>query len=359
MSLLTAIAPVNIAVVKYWGKRNEELILPLNDSISVSLCMDQMCAKTTVMASPTFTENRMWLNGKEESFDNPRLTGCLEEVLKRLKEESKTKPALEEKLNWKVHVCSKNNFPTAAGLASSAAGYACLAYSLGQVFGVSGDMSKVARLGSGSACRSVFGGFVQWLKGSQDDGSDSYAVQLAPASHWPTLRILVLVVNGGKKKTGSTIAMQRSVKTSDLLKHRVSHSIPRRTQDMIKAIENKDFETFAEITMKESNQMHSVTLDTYPPTVYLTDVSHAIIDLVHLYNKLKGATKVAYTFDAGPNACLFLEEADVPEVLALIKNNFPPSKEEGFLVRSLSNWRPLRRKCRWARVLSRRAPSST
>ncbi|KAG8239593.1 hypothetical protein J437_LFUL019193, partial [Ladona fulva] len=63
MDIITCIAPVNIAVIKYWGKRNEELILPLNDSISATLCMDEMRAKTTVMASPTFTEDKIWLNG--------------------------------------------------------------------------------------------------------------------------------------------------------------------------------------------------------------------------------------------------------------------------------------------------------
>ncbi|KAG8241019.1 hypothetical protein J6590_096261, partial [Homalodisca vitripennis] len=100
------------------GKRDEDLILPLNDSISTTLSMEQMRATTTIMQSPDFDKDRIWLNGKEESFDNPRLIRCLTEM-RRLAGDSPQK-------GWKIHICSENNFPTAAGLASSAAGYACL-----------------------------------------------------------------------------------------------------------------------------------------------------------------------------------------------------------------------------------------
>ncbi|KAL1130886.1 hypothetical protein AAG570_012127, partial [Ranatra chinensis] len=237
----------------------------------------------------------------------------------------------DDQNEWKVHICSENNFPTAAGLASSAAGYACLVYALAQLYGVKGDVSSIARLGSGSACRSVIGGFVRWHRGQLDDGSDSLAEQIVPASHWPNMRILILVVNDNKKKMSSTKGMKLSVETSELLKHRVSHCVPERTQKIIKAIETQDFETFAEVTMKDSNQFHSVCLDTFPPAVYMNDVSHAVVDFVHCYNKKKGQTKVAYTFDAGPNACLFLLEENVQEVLSLIKHTFPPSSDKDFI----------------------------
>lgn len=109
MKIVTCVAPVNIAVIKYWGKRNEELILPINDSLSATLNTDFMSAKTTILASPELKENKFWLNGKEESFDNPRLVNCLKDIRERAKEVS------PELLTWNIAICSENNFPTAAG----------------------------------------------------------------------------------------------------------------------------------------------------------------------------------------------------------------------------------------------------
>uniref|UniRef100_A0A1B6MMD3 Diphosphomevalonate decarboxylase n=1 Tax=Graphocephala atropunctata TaxID=36148 RepID=A0A1B6MMD3_9HEMI len=317
MSIITCIAPVNIALIKYWGKRDENLILPLNDSISTTLSMDQMRATTSIMQSPDLDKDRLWLNGKEESFDNPRLTRCLSEMRKFAGNSTQR--------DWKIHICSENNFPTAAGLASSAAGYACLVYTLSKVLGVEGDVTAVARQGSGSACRSLAGGFVRWASGDKADGTDSVAHQLFTAEHWPSLRILILVVTDKKKKVSSTSGMQRCVETSELLQYRVSHSVPRRVQEITEAIAAKDFKRFAEITMMDSNQFHATALDSFPPIVYMNDVSHSIAEMVHRYNNVCGATKLAYTFDAGPNACLYLEAADVPQVLSLVSRVFPPS----------------------------------
>ncbi|KAJ1523530.1 hypothetical protein ONE63_001379 [Megalurothrips usitatus] len=325
MAAVTCIAPVNIAVIKYWGKKDEKLIIPLNDSLSGTLSMDQMHAKTTVMASPNFKKNCIWLNGKEESFENARLLACLKEIQRRAEQNEANK----ELLQWNVHVCSENNFPTAAGLASSAAGYACFVYALAKLYNVRGDVSQIARQGSGSACRSLEGGFVRWHAGSAPDGSDSLATQVVPETHWPEMRVLILVVNDSKKKVSSTSGMQRAVETSDLLKHRVVHCVPERIAAIEKAIRNKDFPTFAEITMKDSNQFHAVALDTYPPAVYMNDVSHAIVDLIHCLNEVKGSPKVAYTFDAGPNACLYLLEPAVAETLALVNHFLPgPNSQE-------------------------------
>lgn len=318
MKIVTCVAPVNIAVIKYWGKRDEDLILPINDSISATLSLDYMCAKTTIAASPLFKENKLWLNGKEEIFDNPRIENCLKDLKHRAE-----LCGDGEILKWNIHVCSENNFPTAAGLASSAAGYACFVTTLATLYGIPGDVSSVARRGSGSACRSVFGGWVHWHKGSLSDGSDSVATQIAPADHWPEMRILVLVVNDARKKHSSTSAMQRSVLTSKLLKYRSEHLVGPRTTSMVQAIKDKDFETFAELTMKDSNQFHAVCLDTYPPCIYMNDVSHSIVDLVHSYNDFHGCNKIAYTFDAGPNACLYLLKQDVPHVLSVINTAFP------------------------------------
>lgn len=325
MNIITCIAPVNIAVIKYWGKRDEKLILPLNDSVSATLSIKEMHAKTTVMASPNFDEDKIWLNGKEETFHNQRLQNCLQEIRRRAKQKTDNKG--DSISNWCIHVCSENNFPTAAGLASSAAGYACLVYALAQLYNVSGDISGIARQGSGSACRSLYGGFVRWHQGSALDGSDSIATQVVPESHWPEMRILVLVVSDKRKKVSSSTGMQNSVNTSELLKYRTSHCVPQRTEAIVKAIINKDFDTFADITMKDSNQFHAVCLDTFPPNVYMNDTSHAIVDLIHAYNIASGKTKVAYTFDAGPNACLYLLESEVPKLLAVLNYIFPAENE--------------------------------
>lgn len=267
------------------------------------------------------TENKIILNGQKESFDNPRLAICIAEIKRRAKLAGTVK---SEALEWNMEIVSENNFPTAAGLASSASGYACLVYTLAQLFKIQDqDVSSIARMGSGSACRSIHGGFVQWKAGQLETGEDSIAVQIAPETHWSEMRILILVVSDHKKSTSSTGGMAQSVKTSELLKYRVAECVPKRTTAMIQAITKKDFPTFGELTMKDSNQFHAVCLDTYPPCKYMNDVSHAISAFVHQYNKFKGEVQLAYTFDAGPNACLYVLEENIPQVIALINHVLP------------------------------------
>ncbi|XP_029000979.1 diphosphomevalonate decarboxylase [Betta splendens] len=332
---VTCTAPVNIAVIKYWGKRNEELILPINSSLSVTLHQDQLKTTTTAATSRLFQEDRIWLNGKEEDITHPRLQSCLKEI-RRLarKRRNDGDPGVESNsLSHKVHICSVNNFPTAAGLASSAAGFACLVYTLARLFGVEGELSGIARQGSGSACRSMYGGFVQWLMGQQDDGKDSVAQQVAPETHWPELRILVLVASAERKPIGSTSGMQTSVLTSSLLKHRAESVVPGRMMEMNEAVQRKDFPAFAELTMKDSNQFHATCLDTYPPIFYLSSVSHQVINLVHRYNSHYGETRVAYTFDAGPNAVIFTLQQHVPEFVQVVQHFFPPEINGGQFIK--------------------------
>ncbi|XP_071536722.1 diphosphomevalonate decarboxylase isoform X1 [Panulirus ornatus] len=332
MKTVTCTAPVNIAVIKYWGKRDEKIILPLNDSISFTLSQDEMCAKTTVSVSPAFSDDRFWLNGKEESLENPRVQNCLKEIRRRASKR-KFEGYDEDILNWHVHICSVNNFPTAAGLASSAAGYACLVFALGQVYGVEGDLSSIARQGSGSACRSIFGGLVRWYKGELEDGTDSIARSIAPADHFSDLKVIICVVNADRKKTGSTDGMRRTVQTSQLMQHRVKESVKSRIDSMMEAIQEKNWSSFCDLTIADSNEMHAVCQDTFPPCVYMTDTSHAVTSLIHQYNELKIAQgdinhKVCYTFDAGPNACLFVPGAVAEEILAILLLAFPPDSSE-------------------------------
>ncbi|CAG8440420.1 3169_t:CDS:1 [Dentiscutata heterogama] len=335
----TATSPVNIAVIKYWGKRDTSLILPTNSSLSVTLSQDYLHSKTTIRASPDFEKTRLWLNGVEDTDieKNKRLQNCFRET-RRLRKEYEEKLCKDKGADnviplseYNLHICSENNFPTAAGLASSASGFACLTYTLSQLFELpisATELSKIARQGSGSACRSLFGGFVAWEMGSQDDGSDSQAVQVAPQDHWPELEALICVVSDTKKGTSSTEGMQNTVNTSTLLQHRIEHVVPLRMKSMIKAIHERDYQKFAEITMQDSNQFHAVCLDTFPPIFYLNDVSRAIIRVITEYNSSNPERKLkaAYTFDAGPNAVIYTTSENIPEIINLIAKYFPSNE---------------------------------
>ncbi|KAI8980368.1 diphosphomevalonate decarboxylase [Pilobolus umbonatus] len=336
MKTVTCTAPVNIAVIKYWGKRDTELILPTNSSLSVTLSQDILHSKTTISASKEFTHDRLWLNGKEEDITkNKRMHNCFRETralrLEMEKKAATEKKPLEPLSSYPIHVCSENNFPTAAGLASSASGLAALVYTLAQLFELptsTSELSRIARQGSGSACRSLFGGFVAWEMGTKADGSDSLAVQVSPESHWPDLQALICVVSDAKKGTSSTAGMQSTIKTSTLMNERINHVVPARMEAMKKAILTKDFQSFAELTMRDSNQFHAVCLDTYPPIFYLNDTSRAIIQLIHEYNATSpdGKLKAAYTYDAGPNAVIYAPKEHMAEIIQLIGHYFPSDK---------------------------------
>lgn len=121
--------------------------------------------------------------------------------------------------------------------------------------------------------------------------------------------------------------MKRSIYTSELFPTRTKECVPARVNLMVKAIENRDFPRFAEITMRDSNQFHAICLDTYPPAVYMNDVSHSISSLVHAFNSACSQPRLAYTFDAGSNACLFLLKESVPLVLSVIDHYFPQASD--------------------------------
>ena len=213
---------------------------------------------------------------------------------------------------------SANNFPTAAGLASSAAGFAALVRAIADLYELQQsptELSLIARQGSGSACRSLLGGYVAWDHGTRDDGLDSRAREVAPKSHWPDIKALILVVSAAKKGVSSTTGMQTTVQTSSLFQTRSKEVVPKRMAEMEKAIQSKDFESFAKVTMRESNSFHSTCLDTDPPIFYLNDVSRAAIKAVEEMNEKAGRAIAAYTFDAGPNAVIYYQAADEDAVL--------------------------------------------
>ncbi|PSR98030.1 Diphosphomevalonate decarboxylase [Actinidia chinensis var. chinensis] len=330
--MVTAQTPTNIAVIKYWGKRDESLILPINDSISVTLDPEHLCTTTTVAVSPSFDQDRMWLNGKEISLSGGRYQRCLREIRSRASDVEDEKKGIKiTKKDWEnlhVHIASYNNFPTAAGLASSAAGFACLVFSLAKLMNVKedqGKLSAIARQGSGSACRSLYGGFVKWIMGKHDDGSDSIAVQLADEKHWDDLVIVIAVVSSRQKETSSTSGMRESVETSMLIKHRAKEVVPKRIVDMEEAIKNRDFPSFAHLACADSNQFHAVCLDTCPPIFYMNDT---IIGCVEKWNRSEESPQVAYTFDAGPNAVLIARNRKVAaSLLQRLLFHFPPSSD--------------------------------
>ncbi|KAJ1969256.1 diphosphomevalonate decarboxylase [Dimargaris xerosporica] len=333
---VTCTAPVNIAVIKYWGKRDTSLILPTNSSLSVTLSQDDLHSQTTIgIASEWSNEgDRMWLNGTESAItSNARLVNCLKTGRAQRKTLEDADSSLPRWSQWGIRIVSENNFPTAAGLASSASGYACLVYALAQVFELpltGADLSRNARLGSGSACRSIFGGFVGWDMGHSPTGDDSQAYQVAPETHWPDLEALILVVSDLKKGVSSTAGMQTTVETSALAQHRFQAVVPERMRQMEQAILARDFDTFAEITMRDSNQFHAICLDTFPPIFYLNDTSRLIIQVVTAINRMSKRTQAAYTFDAGPNAVIYAPKAHMSHLIQLFAYFFPGSAGSGY-----------------------------
>ena len=304
MQKSTWLATPNIAVVKYWGKRDSKLNLPYNGSVSVT--MDEtVSTRTTVQFLPSLSHDELVLNGKAARKDE---TSRASRVLDTVRQSAGIKT--------RAKIYSENNFPTAAGIASSASGFAALACAAADAAGLrssSASLSRFARMGSGSACRSVIGGFAEWKMGSKKYGSDSYAVQVAPASHWPKLRNVIAITDAGRKLIGSDMGMQLTVSGSALYKERVKR-MPSIIRGMKSAILSRDLEAFLSLAMKESSNMHAVMLDSTPPIIYLNDISREIMRAVHAFNELEGGTVAGYTFDAGPNAHVYTTEKHAEKI---------------------------------------------
>merc|ERR1712226_610991 len=150
----------------------------------------------------------------------------------------------------------------------------------------------------------------------------SRAVQLFPENHWPELRVLILVFSSAQKANSSTGGMQKSVETSELLKARLN-CVTKRLEDLKVAIEGKDFEKFGEICMKESNQLHAICLDTYPPISYLNTQSFELINTIHAFNNHYRRILASYSFDAGANGFLFFEEGTKSKLYSWLLHVFP------------------------------------
>lgn len=299
---------------RYWGKRDAKLNLPTNSSLSVTLSQDDLRTLTTASCSESYTGgDSLILNGESSDISGARTQACFRELRARRAALEAKNSAIPRLSTMPLKIVTENNFPTAAGLASSAAGFAALVRAIADLYELPespAELSLIARQGSGSACRSLFGGYVAWRMGEQEDGLDSKADLVAEASHWPEMRALILVVSAAKKGVASSAGMQQTVATSGLFQQRIAHVVPANMDLMEEAVHSKDFAKFAEVSMRDSNSFHATCADTYPPIYYMTDVSKAAVRAVEQINAKAGKTIAAYTFDAGPNCVVYFLEQD-------------------------------------------------
>ncbi len=303
----TAEANPNMALIKYWGNRDESLITPTNDNVSVTF--DKLKTRTTAAFSDKFKEDEIYVNNRKMITPEELEKSILQLNFLRMK----------YNVSMKAKVVSYSMTPFAGGLAGSAAGLCALATAAADALNLNLDkkeLSILSRVGSGSASRSVYGGFVRWLRGDSIDGSDSYAVQIADENFWPEFRIIIGMVSSSEKKVKSRSGMRLSKATSILYKSRVdySHSV---VNELVKAIHDRNLPRICEIAMRDSNNMHAVMLDSWPPIIYLNDTSKRVINAIHDFNQSE--IKSAYTFDAGPNPAIFTISKYAKEIENILK----------------------------------------
>ena len=298
----SAIAHPNIALIKYWGNRDHDLRIPENGSISFNL--DGLYTKTKVTFDPSLEKDSLEING--QTIGNSEL--------KRVSQFLRLVNEISGK-HYFANVSSENNFPIAAGIASSAAAFAALSLAASKALGLDlseKDLSRLARRGSGSACRSIPDGFVEWKPGRSDE--DSFAASIAPASHWDLVDIIA-VVKGKHKSVGST-AGHALAHTSPIQKARVADA-PRRLDIGRNAILKKDFLALAEIVEIDSNLMHAVMMTSNPSLIYWEP---ATISIMKSIPELRQAgIPVCYTLDAGPNVHVIVESKYVKKIKETLK----------------------------------------
>ena len=298
----TALAHPNIALIKYWGNRDNELRLPVNGSLSMNL--DGLFTRTSVSFGnakfDSLTINSQPVRGKgleRVSF-----------ILDLVRDMAGTRDRAE--------VTSENNFPTGAGIASSASAFAALTLSASNAAGLSlsePELSRLARRGSGSASRSIPGGFVEWQMGSEE--ADSFAFSIAPPNHWE-LSDCIAIVSAGHKKTGSTEG-HAIAGTSSLQSARVADA-PHRLDLCRRAVLERDFAALANIMELDSDMMHAVMMTSSPALHYWQSASVTVMQAVRAW-RAEGLP-VAYTVDAGPNVHVLCPSEVQKEAEARLRN---------------------------------------
>jgi diphosphomevalonate decarboxylase len=308
-SSATAIAHPNIAFIKYWGNKDDLLRLPMNGSISMNL--EALATRTRVTFDLSFPTDLFDLNGKRQSG------AALERVVKHLNLIRGVRG-----VSTHAHVLSENNFPTGAGIASSASAFAALTLAAVAALGLEmpeSNLSRLARRGSGSACRSIPAGYVEWRKGTSD--IDSFASSIAPSEHWD-LMDCIAVIEEEQKKVGSSEG-HAAASTSPLQAARVADS-ERRLEICRAAIHKNDFQSLAEIIELDSNMMHAVMMTSKPPLFYWQPASLNVMQAVQAWRKT--GLPVAYTLDAGANVHVICE-SEKAEVVKRRLSSLPEVKQ--------------------------------
>jgi len=310
-----ATARANFALVKYWGKRDAALNLP--DVGSISITLDALWTETQLALDPSLERDRFELSGRHDARASARVSALLDRFR-----------ALSRRQVF-ARVTSANNFPTGAGLASSASGFAALVTAADRAFGL--DLpperrSELARLGSGSAARSIFGGFVEMHRGERVDGRDAIAEPLMDAARWP-LQVVIAVSDRSQKAVGSTEGMVRTAETSPFYAGWVGNQ-PNDLEAARRAIQGRDFEALARVSEASALTMHGLAMSARPGLLYF---NAATVECLHRVRQLRAAGHaVFFTVDAGPQVkAVCLPEAsdavaealaDVPGVRELVRS---------------------------------------
>ncbi|MCH7902334.1 diphosphomevalonate decarboxylase [archaeon] len=298
----TAKANSNIALVKYWGKRDEKLILPQNSSISMTL--DKLHTITTVEFNGKLKKDELKIDGKKvNENETQRVQNHLDLIRKKLGERTFAK------------VESKNNFPKSAGLASSASGFAALTVAATKALDLHLDkreLSILARQGSGSASRSIDGGFVEWVKGSMEDGSDSYAKVIAPKEHWEELTMIVTILTEKEKKTKSREGMQKTVENSPMYKVWLE-TIEKDLDDMRHGILEKDFILLGKTAELNALKMHATMHTTKPPIIYWEPETIRLMKEVIAIRE--EGIDAYFTIDGGPQVKILCLEKNAAKIV--------------------------------------------
>ena len=297
-------AKANIALIKYWGKSNKNLNLPSTGSISITL--DSLYSDTEITFKDELDRDYLYIDDKEAIAQPYRLRNCLDLIRK------------EAKINNYATVRSKNNFPTSSGLASSASGFAAITMAASKALDLNlskSQLSVIARHGSGSAARSIFGGFVEMVLGKKSDGTDSFAKQISTSSHWP-LEVVIAITDKRNKKIDSRSAMNLSSSTSPYYKDWIRDSSAELSMAR-EAIFKKDFEALSIVSQSNCLKMHSVIMTTQPPITYWNKATLSCIDLI--IDLQRSGTPVFFTIDAGPQVKAVCEPTFTSKVASLLR----------------------------------------
>jgi len=302
---VTAVAGTNIALVKYWGKRDVALNLPATGSLSLTL--DRLGTRTTV-AFDGGGEDRLILDGAPAGeAATARVSAFLDRVRARAE------------IARRALVTSDNSVPTAAGLASSASGFAALALAATRAAGLAlspPELSALARVGSGSAARSIFGGFVEMARGERADGSDAIARALPEGDGWD-LRLVVAITASGPKAMGSTAAMTHTARTSPYYDAWIA-AVPADLAAARAAIAARDLAALGTVAERSALRMHAAAMAADPAIIYWNGATVAAIAAVRA---LRAAGTLAFvTIDAGPHVKALCRAADAGAVVAALRS---------------------------------------